>query len=110
MGEKLFDKLNGAVSKYNRKKLDEFDDLINNINTKIESCASDGYTNFLIQFTSNDLAKVGSTTRATYVLRCNNATLRKQMYERLKNYYESQGLKISNRYNDDYTILISWGD
>ena len=102
------DQLVYAVVSRNDEEIHSFDQYINEIlNERIFSCAVKGFTTYLIQFTKNQHVEYFDETITTILFAPNDA-LKYKYSDLIKKYYEKQGLNVSNRHNNDDSIIISW--
>ena len=111
-----------SVIDCNKELIDKIIPVVKIINERLIKCASYGYTSFLIQFTKNDnFPKENgkslpliinedekSTISSSIILVAPNDVIKYKYREYFKDYYEKQGLNVSDRYNSDDSVIISW--
>ena len=121
--EKLSTSLVESVIDCNDEIIKKIESVVKIINKRMSKCAHYGYTTFLIQFTRNnniipiDKEKTmsliidndeKSTIATSIILATPNDVIKYKFREYIKDYYQKEGLNVSDRYNNDDTIIISW--
>lgn len=99
---------------YIDSKLLDFENIIDDIDTKIKASALKGYTHFYINFRNIEITEYVQkyTKENEYIYICTNFVLRPKIITKLIDYYSKQGLEVPvikdhNIDNYDY-IRISW--
>ena len=101
-----------------KEKMDMIDSIIKAINNKMSVCANNGYTSIVIQFTRNENFKSEkgelsssneyNSSRYSLVIHAANDIIKRKYTEYIKDYYEKRMFDVSNRHNNDDTLVISW--